>query len=66
MTIQFISPEDIDIRSAVRERYGSIAEKAVEVEAMMWILNFSDGEHDLIDIIEKSGIDYKIILKEMI
>jgi SAM-dependent methyltransferase len=30
MTIQFISPEDIDIRSAVRERYGSIVEKAVE------------------------------------
>jgi SAM-dependent methyltransferase len=27
MTIQFVSPEDIDIRSAVRERYGSIAEK---------------------------------------
>lgn len=30
MTVQFVSPEDIDIRSAVRERYGSIAEKAVE------------------------------------
>ncbi|MFN2236899.1 MAG: arsenite methyltransferase [Anaerolineales bacterium] len=30
MTIQSISPEDIDIRSAVRERYGSIAEKAAK------------------------------------
>ena len=30
MTNQFVSPDDIDIRSAVRERYGSIAEKAVE------------------------------------
>ena len=30
MTIQFVSPEDIDIRSAVRERYGSIAEKAAQ------------------------------------
>ena len=30
MTIQFVSPEEIDIRSVVRERYGSIAEKAAE------------------------------------
>jgi SAM-dependent methyltransferase len=30
MNIQFTSPEDTDIRAAVRERYGSIAEKAAQ------------------------------------
>lgn len=42
---------------------GSQKEKTVEVEAMMWVLNLADGEHDVIDIIEKSKINYKIILK---
>lgn len=38
-------------------------EKDIEIDAMMWLLNFADGEHDLIDIIEKSKIDNKIMLK---
>ena len=42
---------------------GSQKEKTTEVQAMMWILNFSDGNHDLIDIINKSNIDYHIVLK---
>jgi len=29
------------------------------VEALMWFLNYSDGEHDLIEIIEKSGLPYE-------
>jgi aminopeptidase-like protein len=41
---------------------GSQKEKAIELEAMMWILNLADGEHDLIDIIELSNINYKIIM----
>lgn len=41
---------------------GSQKEKAIEVEAMMWILNLADGNHDLIDIIELSNINYEIII----
>ena len=29
--------------------------------AMLWVLNFSDGKHSLLDIAEKSGLDFKII-----
>jgi aminopeptidase-like protein len=29
--------------------------------AMFWVLNFSDGEHSLLDIAEKSGIEFGII-----
>lgn len=41
---------------------GSQKEKAIEVDAMMWILNLADGKHDLIDIIEKSNINYQVII----
>ena len=29
--------------------------------AMLWVLNYSDGSHDLLDIAGKSGIDFGII-----
>jgi aminopeptidase-like protein len=29
--------------------------------AMLWILNQADGEHSLLDIAERSGIDYSRI-----
>ncbi len=29
--------------------------------AMLWVLNLSDGEHDLLDIAERSGIDFDAI-----
>ncbi|RPD91719.1 DUF4910 domain-containing protein [Aureibaculum marinum] len=37
-------------------------EKAIEIDAMMWMLNYSDGDHDLLDIIEKCNIDYKTMM----
>jgi len=30
--------------------------------AMFWMLNFSDGNHDIITIAEKSGIKFEILL----
>ncbi len=27
------------------------------IEALLWLLNYSDGEHDLLDIAERSGLD---------
>jgi len=31
--------------------------------AMLWVLNLSDGNHSLLDISEKSGLDFKMILQ---
>jgi aminopeptidase-like protein len=31
---------------------------AAEVDARLWVLNFSDGEHSLLDIAERSGIPF--------
>jgi len=32
-------------------------------KAMFWVLNFSDGEHDLLDIAVRSGIEFEVISK---
>jgi aminopeptidase-like protein len=29
--------------------------------AMLWVLNFSDGNHSLLDIADKSGLDFTLI-----
>ena len=38
---------------------GSIQE---EVHARLWVLNFSDGEHSLLDIADRSGLAFAVIL----
>jgi len=37
--------------------------KDVDLEAIMWILNLADGNNDLINIVSKSGLDYKQIVE---
>ena len=37
---------------------GSQKNQAKFVEALLWFLNYSDGSHDLIEIIDKSGLHY--------
>jgi aminopeptidase-like protein len=32
-----------------------------EINARLWVLNFSDGEHSLLDIAERSGLPFSII-----
>ncbi len=29
--------------------------------AMLWVLNLSDGDHSLLDIAERAGIDFDVI-----
>jgi len=41
---------------------GSQKQTAAFVEAMMWVLNLSDGEHDLIDISRESGIELDTLI----
>jgi aminopeptidase-like protein len=33
----------------------------IEINARLWVLNFSDGEHDLLDIAERSGLPFMVI-----
>jgi aminopeptidase-like protein len=32
-----------------------------EINARLWVLNFSDGEHSLLDIAEKSGVPFSLV-----
>jgi aminopeptidase-like protein len=29
--------------------------------AMLWVLNLSDGQHSLLDVAERSGIDFRAV-----
>lgn len=35
----------------------------VDTMAMLWVLNLSDGSHSLLDIAERSGLDFAAVLK---
>ena len=39
------------------------SEQSFLQQALLWVLNFSDGNNSLIDIAERSGIDFKLIKK---
>jgi aminopeptidase-like protein len=49
-------------RGLYRQLGGRQDRNAVE-EAMFWVLNFSDGDHDLLDIAVRSGIEFRAISK---
>ncbi len=47
-----------------RGLYGAIggsADKRTDERAMLWVLNYSDGEHSLLDIAERSGLPFHIV-----
>src|SRR5581483_7466211 len=46
-----------------RGLYRSIAGGTSTEEALLWVLNFSDGDHTLLDISDRSGISYRTILE---
>lgn len=33
----------------------------MEINARLWVLNLSDGEHSLLDIAERSGLSFQAI-----
>jgi aminopeptidase-like protein len=41
--------------------FGGRKDSSVREMAMLWILNFSDGQHSLLDIAEKSGLAFSLI-----
>ena len=42
---------------------GGFSDRKKMQMAMLWILNLSDGEHSLLDIAEKSGYDFDLLVK---
>jgi aminopeptidase-like protein len=47
-----------------RGLYGAIGgqpDRRVSELAMLWVLNFADGSHTLLDIAEKAGIEFEVI-----
>jgi aminopeptidase-like protein len=46
-----------------RNLYGSVGGQSIaqEINARLWVLNFSDGEHSLLDIAERSGVPFSAI-----
>jgi aminopeptidase-like protein len=46
-----------------RDLYRSTGGESIgaEINARLWVLNFSDGEHSLLDIGERSGISFEAI-----
>ena len=43
--------------------YGGMQTSEDERMALLWVLNLSDGQHSLLDIAERSGIDFQVISK---
>jgi len=50
-----------------RGLYPTIGGKGLKkvIEAMMWLLNLSDGNHDLIDIANKSKVNYNTLIEHI-
>ena len=48
-------------RRGLYSTVGGDKEGPVHEMAMLWLLNFSDGEHSLLDIAERSGQPFSVI-----
>ena len=46
-------------RNLYRAKGGGVV--AENINALLWVLNFSDGEHSLLDIAERSGVRFSMI-----
>jgi aminopeptidase-like protein len=50
-------------RRGLYHQIGGMEESTGVEKAMFWVLNFSDGEHDLLDIAVRSGVEFQVISK---
>lgn len=50
-------------RRGLYDKIGGTNESKALQMAALWVLNFSDGMHDLLDIAERSGMHFETILK---
>ena len=42
---------------------GGAGDGGVDTLSLLWVLNLSDGKHDLLDIAEKADLDFAVIAK---
>jgi len=40
---------------------GGLQKRAADEMALLWVLNMSDGTHSLLDISDRSGLDFDLI-----
>jgi aminopeptidase-like protein len=50
-------------RRGLYRQLGGMQDRNDVEDAMFWVLNFSDGDHDLLDIAIRSGIEFRGISK---
>ena len=50
-------------RRGLYANVGGDKESPANTMALLWVLNFSDGEHSLFDIAERSGLRFSVIKK---
>jgi aminopeptidase-like protein len=50
-------------RRGLYRQIGGMQDRTGVEDAMFWVLNFSDGDHDLLDIAVRSGIEFQGISK---
>ncbi|MCP4310809.1 MAG: DUF4910 domain-containing protein [Bacteroidetes bacterium] len=48
-------------RRGLYDRLGGTNDSKTLQLAILWVLNFSDGMHDLLDIAKRSGIDFQLV-----
>jgi aminopeptidase-like protein len=48
-------------RRGLYHAYGDEERKEELQKAMLWVLNLSDGEHSLLDVAERSGLDFGLV-----
>lgn len=41
---------------------GAPRERRESVDGTMWVLNLADGDHDLLSVAERSGMDYRVLV----
>ena len=48
----------------LQQTIGSLRDRKIDIDAIKWLLNFSDGFHDIKSIAKKSGININFLKKK--
>ncbi|MCB0588820.1 MAG: peptidase M28, partial [Phaeodactylibacter sp.] len=50
-------------RRGLYDAIGGGSESKARQMAMLWVLNLSDGSHSLLDIAERAGLPFRLVLQ---
>jgi aminopeptidase-like protein len=48
-------------RRGLYRSMGGVKDSPQQEMAMLWVLNLSDGDHDLLEIAERAGLDFRVV-----